>query len=287
MRFIPVTCIAALSSLAVVQLAGAADMPAKAPVYRAPVAVAPSWTGFYVGGNIGGGWGDRSVDYAPNDPASVALFAPAASGAPPSHSFRTSGVIGGVQLGYNWQFNRNWLAGLETDFNWSGIKGSGSSGGAIAGLFPFTAPVDEHVNWFGTVRARLGYLPADNLLIYLTGGFAYGQVEHTANYVTFGGLVFSGAIGGFSAFCTGGGATCLVGMPTKSTATGWTVGGGLEYAVWQNWTIKGEYLYVSLDSQSVIETAQVFAGGTAPSSITANFGRTTFNVARVGVNYRF
>ena len=129
------------------------------------------------------------------------------------------------------------------------------------------------------------FLPADNLLVYLTGGFAYGQVEHTASYITFGGATGAN-IGGFSAVCAGSGATCLAGTST-GTAGGWTVGGGVEYAIWQNWTIKGEYLYVSLGGQSVTETAQVFAGGTAPSSIAANFGRTTFNVARVGVNYRF
>jgi outer membrane immunogenic protein len=285
MRFIPVTCLASLSSLVLMPFASAADMPAKAPAYKPPVVITQSWTGFYVGGNIGGGWGNRSVDYAPNDPASVALFAPATAGAPPSETFRTSGVIGGIQLGYNWQFNRNWLAGLETDFNWSDMKGSGTSGGIIGGLFPFTAPVDEHIKWFGTVRARLGYLPVDNLLLYLTGGFAYGQVEHTASYVTFGGATGAN-IGGFSAVCAGGGTTCLAGAST-GTGVGWTVGGGLEYAIWQHWTIKGEYLFVSLDSQSVTETALVFVGGTAPSSFNANFGRTTFNVARVGVNYRF
>jgi outer membrane immunogenic protein len=69
-------------------------------------------------------------------------------------------------------------------------------------------------------------------------------------------------------------------------AVGWTLGGGLEYAVWQKWTLKAEYLFVSLDSKSFTETS-VPVPGSASASIVANFSRTTFNVARVGVNYRF
>jgi outer membrane immunogenic protein len=69
-------------------------------------------------------------------------------------------------------------------------------------------------------------------------------------------------------------------------AVGWTLGGGLEYAVWQRWTLKAEYLYVSLDSKSFTETS-VPAPGSGSASLVANFGRTTFNVGRVGVNYRF
>lgn len=178
---------ATLAAVAVIgfgSVASAADMPVKAPAYKAPAAVAPSWTGFYVGVNIGGGWGSRSVDYSPNDVVSIFLFDPAGgTGAPPSASFTSSGVIGGLQLGYNWQFNHNWLVGIETDFDWSGIKGSGSSSGLVNGLSPFTASVEERVKWFGTVRARLGYLPMDSLLAYITGGFAYGRVDQSGKYV--------------------------------------------------------------------------------------------------------
>ena len=98
----------------------AADVAQRLPM-KAPVASTVNWTGFYLGANVGGGWGSRSVDYAANDPATVLLFAPAPGlgGAPPSTSFKSSGAIGGLQIGYNWQFNRNWLVGVETDFDWS------------------------------------------------------------------------------------------------------------------------------------------------------------------------
>jgi outer membrane immunogenic protein len=279
---------AAVVSLILAVPAVAADMPAKAPVYKAPVAVAPSWNGFYLGANIGGGWGSRSVDYSPNDPAAASLFF-SSVGAPPSTSFKSSGALGGLQLGYNWQLNRNWLVGLETDFDWSGMKGSGSSTGAINGVDPFTATVDERIKWFGTVRARLGYLPMDNLLTYITGGFAYGRVEHTGSYVNNSALfgLEIVPVGGFSVSC-GSVATCFAGS-SSSVATGWTAGGGLEYALWKNITLKAEYLYVNLGSTSVTETALAvsFIGTSAPASFNANFSRTSFNVARIGMNYRF
>lgn len=141
-----------------------------------------------------------------------------------SQSVDTPGAIGGLQLGYNYQFNRNWLVGLETDFEWSGMKGSNST--SIFGGF-FTTSVDEHVNWFGTVRARLGYLPVDNLLAYVTGGFAYGQVEQTGSLFLPTGLPVVNPPG-FSATCAGP-ATCFAGSSTD-VAGGWTVGGGLEHA---------------------------------------------------------
>lgn len=274
-----------LFGLAASDLVNAADMATKAP--PAPVAApAPSWNGFYAGGNIGGGWGSRNVAFTPNDPSAAAsLFGNA--GGPPSTSLSSSGVLGGVQLGYNWQFSRNGLVGLETDFDWSGMKGSSSSGGIYAGIIPFTNTVDEHIKSFGTVRARLGYLPTDNLLAYVTGGFAYGRVEQTGSYVnnsSLGMLVFP--VGGFSFTCAPG-ATCATGS-SNSMATGWTAGTGFEYAFWRNLTLKAEYLYVNLGSKSMSETGLVVAViGNTPASFNANYNRTSFNIARIGVNYHF
>jgi len=272
----------AVSAAAVTQIAAAADLPVKAP---APVA-APvhNWTGFYVGANIGGGWGNRNVDYSPNDPLMVDF------GAPPATSFRTSGVLGGLQLGYNWQFNRNWLLGLEADFDGSGMDGSGANSVVAdfgpGGLVPFTQTANEKIKWFGTARMRLGYVPRDNLLAYVTGGFAYGRVEHNGIYVDNGIGTGINLIGpNFSFLCTAA-STCFSGS-SSDVATGWTVGGGLEYAIWQHWTLKAEYLYVSLEGKSVTETAVSFSPGFTPASFNANYNRTSFNVGRVGVNYRF
>jgi outer membrane immunogenic protein len=265
-------------------VASAADLPMKAP---APVvAPAPNWTGFYVGGNIGYGWRRRDVNYTLNDPTSVFVFFP--TGTVPSTSFDTSGAIGGGQFGYNWQFNQ-FLAGLEADFNWSGMKGSNSNTILVSPFALFAVPLrvaaDEDVKWFGTVRGRLGYFPADNLLAYATGGFAYGKVERSASVTNISALPFVGTADGVFGVSCAAGATCFAGASSK-VATGWTVGGGLEWAVWSRWTLRAEYLYVSLGSRPVRETA-LNSAGFLPSSINANFGRANFNVARVGMNYRF
>ncbi len=260
----------------------AADMVVKAP----PPAPAPvySWTGFYIGANIGGGWGAQSVDYAPNDPMAVILFQ--SGGGPPPASFTSSGILGGIQLGYNYQFDSHWLVGFETDFDGSGVRGSGSTSGTFAPYYkaPFNAPVQDGIDWFGTVRARLGYLPTNNLLVYSTGGFAYGRVAQSGSWDTNVGFAFGD--GFHTVNCFGANPSCFAGSSSHVT-TGWTAGGGLEYSLWQKWTLRAEYLYVSLGSGSITETVLGPTPGALPSSFNANFSRTNFNVVRVGLNYEF
>jgi outer membrane immunogenic protein len=265
----------------------AADMPTKGPA-----ATAYSWTGFYLGGNAGGGWGNRSADHVPNDISTASLFGianPSFGGASPgTTSFKTSGVLGGVQLGYNLQLGRNWLVGAETDFDWSGIKGTGSSSSLPFGLSA-SSVASEQVKWFGTVRARLGYLPKQDFLTYVTGGFAYGRVERAASYVNNSGVDFGVDGPVFGINCVDGAPTCASGS-SSNIASGWTAGAGFEYALWQNITVKAEYLYVSLANQSAVteRASALCCGATVLSSINANFSnRTTFSVARVGLNYRF
>jgi len=266
-----------------ISAAAAAALFAAPAMADSPVA---RWTGFYVGGNVGGGWGNHHIDSVANDPAASTFFT-AATAVPTSTSFDSSGIVGGLQLGYNWQLNRNWLIGLEADFNGSNVRGSRSD--PLAGTHGFLEVMsfEERIKWFGTLRGRLGYLPSENLLAYITGGFAYGRVDRSGSYAfTAGGGGGSGTtLGGFSILCANP-ATCFAGS-SSNTTTGWTVGGGLEYALWGNFTVRVEYLYVSLASKSLTETAINFIPGTVPSSFNANFDRTNFNVARLGVNYRF
>lgn len=285
MRHLSAAVIAVFSTFALTQIASAHSTggapayghPSTQPVYR--------WTGFYLGGNIGGGWSTADVNYTANDPATALLFSSGNRGQPPASSFKTSGVLGGLQFGYNYQVNRNWLVGLETDFEWSGMSGSATSSGSYLGIVPFTASADEHIRWFGTLRGRLGYLPTPNLLAYVTGGFAYGKVEHSGRYVDVSTNDLGVKVSPFGAYCAGG-ATCFAGT-SSSVDTGWTLGAGLEYAVWQNWTLKAEYLYVSLDNTTMTETALMANGASTPASFDANFGRTDLNIVRVGVNYHF
>jgi outer membrane immunogenic protein len=210
--------------------ASAADMQRPAPVYKAPIltpARVYDWTGFYVGGNIGYGWGRQDA---------------ALTGFGSLGSANVDGIIGGGQVGYNWQLNQLVL-GLEADIQGSGQKGDGG----VAGVATYTSKLD----WFGTVRGRVGYA-FDRWLPYVTGGWAYGggNVSGTA-----GGAPFS----------------------TSSNYSGWTAGAGLEYAFLNNWSVKGEYLYVDF--------------GNGPSTVTGagtiSSGHLTDNIFRLGVNYKF
>jgi outer membrane immunogenic protein len=197
----------------------AADMPVKAPV------AVYGWTGFYVGANGGYGWRDRNT------------------------SFKTSGGLGGIQLGYNWQLNRAWVGGLEADLDVGDIKGSGTSSNTInvflLGAVPGTATALDKIQWFGTARARLGFLVANELLLYGTGGFAYGRVALDANYVISSSFGTGNVVSGFSYFCVAG-TPCFAGASAR-VQTGWTAGAGAEWAVGtSNLTFKLEYLYVNL-----------------------------------------
>src|SRR5258708_1599709 len=151
----------------------AADMAVKA---RLPVATpVPGWTGWYAGVNAGYGRGtdDAFADIANRDPATNDFLTqdpippgPAFSRSFAS-SFRQSGVIAGGQAGYNWQFSPNWVAGFETDIQYADVKGSSSNvvllqPGFFAN-FPFVVNAERKLEWFGTARARLGFLATPNL----------------------------------------------------------------------------------------------------------------------------
>ena len=247
--------LALLASTLLVGVAAAADMPVKAPVYKAPV-VAPmhNWTGFYLGLNAGYSWGKQSNSL--QTPAGAIV-----SGN--SNNDKINGFIGGGQIGYNWQINQ-WVLGLEADFQGSGQKGNGSF--AIPGSDPClpiaTCPdpatsmtYTDKLDWFGTVRGRVGWA-SDRWLPYLTGGWAYGH----------------GSVSGTS---TGGVVSTFNGSKNYS---GWTIGGGLEYAYNNNWSAKVEYLYIDFGN-----------GPTVPVTAALNVvsGKLTDNILRVGVNYKF
>jgi outer membrane immunogenic protein len=266
----------------------AADMPVKAP--PAPAA-ADSWTGFYVGGNVGYGWQDPTVTFAGNDPSTIdilsgSLIAGATATGPVSYNLK--GVIGGIQAGYNWQVDRRWVLGLETDFNGSGIRGGGNNVSNFSSSTVQTIAANQSIEWFGTVRARLGWLATDSLMFYGTSGFAYAKVHENVTYSSSDpGLNFTSDPFGFQ--CGAANSTCFSGSSAR-TAIGWTLGAGAEYAVAQNISLKAEYLYTSLggDAFNVVALSAFPAGGAPiPSSFRASYGNVNFQVARFGVNYKF
>jgi outer membrane immunogenic protein len=223
--------LALFASLLALGTAAAADLPAKMYT-KAPAMAAPppfSWTGFYVGGNVGYSWGRQDITV----------------GGVSAGTVKVNGVIGGGQLGYNWQVNQIVL-GLEADIQASGQKGDGT-------ISPFaalnvTTTYRDKLDWFGTLRGRLGYA-ADHWLPYVTAGWAFGH----------------GNISGSS--------TAPVSFSGSKNYSGWTVGGGLEWAFRNNWSAKLEYLYIDF--------------GDGPTTPVIATGRLTDNILRVGVNYHF
>jgi outer membrane immunogenic protein len=234
------------------------------------------------------------VNYSPNDPAAAQLLSGAAFGTPPvanGYRISQSGPVGGVEAGYNWQWS-NWLLGVEADFSLADMSGraSGTTGGLNPGTQTTTATQDT--DWYGTVRGRAGWLATPNLLLFGTGGFAYGRVDGSANYMfNVSGpapiLVF-GPIGGFGAICQAN-TVCFAGSSSE-IRTGWTAGGGAEWLLDQHWSVKIEYQFVDLGTETIRITALNVGGplppGTAPASFNAAF-HDRFNVVRVGLNYQF
>jgi outer membrane immunogenic protein len=280
----------------------AADLPAKAPVYKAPPPPVWSWTGFYVGANVGYSWGRGSNDwsfFAPTAPGVTAC--PPALCAAGSDTTRLNGAIGGLQAGYNWQAG-SFVVGLETDFQLSGQKGSELFSTTFSvGIGPppgtVSATNSEKLTWLGTLRGRIGFTPADRWLVYATGGLAYGRVTVDGAATATGtnnifGPTTNCTVTGFPAL-----GTCALGAWSNAvTRAGWTLGAGAEGAITGNWSWKIEYLHVDLGR---VDTAFATQGGafgsvgsvTTVNNIAAGTGtissRITDDIVRVGINYRF
>jgi outer membrane immunogenic protein len=228
------------------------------PALAAPVGAAYNWTGWYAGGNIGYSWGQGDADYS--EPAFGGFGLPTSwSGSP-----NIDGVIGGVQIGYNWQVNNTWVFGLEADFQGSAEKGSFSNFADSEGLV--TQAQDTKILWFGTLRGRAGVLLDPTLLLYGTGGLAYGRISVSGTFTDTG--------------C--GTPACSWSYGNSTTKVGWTLGAGIEGAVpnTRDWTWKLEYLYIDFGSVSGTGFDTDF-GGTYSWSTTV-----TDNILRVGVSYR-
>ncbi|MCK1391272.1 outer membrane protein [Bradyrhizobium sp. 1] len=258
----------------------AADLAAhytKTPV----MAPAYNWTGFYGGLNVGYAFNDPTATFTANDIVSNSIIGNLGTAAAPV-AYDVKGVLGGAQAGYNWQVSPNWLIGLEADFQGSDIKGSAATPYAVIGR-PGQIEAQQNVEWFGTLRARAGLLATNKLLVYGTGGLAYGSVREDS--ILSNTIGFTAVAGGtVSAVCAAS-VACYTG-PTTKILTGYTVGGGFEYAAWQNVSLKAEYLYVNLGSSNIVSTAPALAG-TTPSTIGTHFSDLDFHVVRVGANYHF
>lgn len=258
--------------------ASAADM---APGYaKAPVATVYDWTGFYVGGSVGGGW-QRSATAYSSDPSYglgpiLYIFALANGVQASSLTQNGSGVLGGVTLGYNWQRSAV-VVGVEGDWSWSGIKGTNSVAPPAAFFFPLlTTTTETRTDWLATLRGRLGVLVAPQTLLFATGGLAIGDIKTSTSVVP-------SAVGVTCAT----NALCIAGSGSFIRA-GWTAGAGIEQGIGNNWTVKAEYLHYDLGtvSHDVIEASSAFPLLVGAVGLKADT-RVSGEIARVGVNYRF
>jgi outer membrane immunogenic protein len=246
------------------------------PVYKAPVrTVVPvaTWNGFYIGGNVGYGRdrGDTNLSAVSTDPVlAPALAAILDAGSyPGSLSTSSKGMIGGAQAGYNWQMSQ-WLFGLEADIQAAGIKGSANEILAPAFFDSTSTGVSKSIDWFGTVRARIGLLPTQQFLLYVTGGLAYGRTETSFSTTD----VTSG--------CIASATICVGNSSSSGVRAGWTAGAGAEAMLTPNWSIKAEYLRIDLGSRSL--SAAAF---TVPAIVFTTSASFREDIARVGFNYHF
>jgi outer membrane immunogenic protein len=262
-------CALAVACLAV----GCAESALAQPVPQPPVY---NWTGFYAG--LNGGFGGGRVTPA-NPVAAVDPFYGYTSTDNQSH--RLSGAFAGGQAGYNYQFQNQFVLGVESDLQWSNIGASSridtmyvyNTGSPVPSSGLDTASMNIRQNWFGTTRLRLGYQFADRFLAYVTGGIAYSEFA-VGNTGT--GTELSPTPHIYS--LTSGTAT--------STRIGWAAGAGLEHALGNNLSIKTEYLYseysgIAAPYRNVSESTPPVISGTFSS------GTLGIHLVRAGLNYKF
>lgn len=231
-----------LTGVSIVALAGvtqAADLPSmKAPPAFVPPPVF-TWTGLYVGAQLGYQWGSSSIITITNR-TGVAVI---------NSGYNPDGIVGGAHIGYNWQLpSTSFVVGVEGDVDGSGYQGSGVSS---TGFVNRTTNIDVE----GSIRGRVGYA-WERALIYATGGAAFAGIQNVStNLVT-------GRVDVFN-----------------NTRVGWTVGGGAEYAIDNNWSIRAEYRYTDFGSFN-----EALINSSPPNTARRH---ETDNAVRGGFSYKF
>jgi len=255
---------------ALTSVAFAADLtpaPPPPPVY--------SWNGFYAGLNVGADIGSDSFATIPGGTLATIPF-DGSLGWGRGTSSSNVGFVGGGQIGYNWQPLPWAVLGLETD-----IQGIAANDNINNVFFSAVAPGegtvrDEfsgHRSWFGTVRGRIGFTlnSYPQLMIYATGGFAYGGGSSSAQTTAFD---TADNVVGFFPF-----------GHTSNTNTGYTVGGGVEWAFLPNWSLKAEYLFLKLPGNSAAIPTTILGPGSLPTDVMFFHHSAEDNIVRLGVNY--
>jgi outer membrane immunogenic protein len=220
---------------AVAAPAMAADLSAR-PIYKAPAPVGAavfSWTGFYIGGNIGAKWG--RFDETLSSPNTSVAF---------SRGDSNTEFVGGGQIGYLWQTGQ-FVFGIEGDIDATRLRDSVAVG---TGAFPFVAGDSLSVrnDWQSSVRGRIGWA-FDRVLVYATGGGAWGNLKTTGTFPP------------------------SLPVSTDKTVFGWSVGGGVDYMLMANWSLGAEYRFTRFDRDNTVALGALpVVGGTTPINATTN-----------------
>ena len=272
-RLLGVVGVSSLLIAAPLTAARATDMPAKAP---APPASASPWTGIYVGVNAGAGWLNNSYTTVPGGTLVSDPFESSLGWGENISGSTTAAFTAGGQIGYNQQLNGNWVVGFESDIQYFGASTSASN------TFVASLPADSATTltnsfssktpWFGTIRVRIGTTAlSQNLLLYVTGGLAFGSEQLS-------GLV--NAIGPLGSEIFPFSRTQMLG--------GYAVGGGGEWAINNHWSVKAEYLFVQLALTDQQTLTTIINGEDLPAdAVTLSVQRDNISIARAGLNYKF
>ena len=258
-----------LASVGAIVLGGstalAADLPMTPPPPPVPVF---TWTGIYVGGQIGYAWGSGNLNYSGYDPFDAISFDTGVSAAP-------RGVMGGAHAGYNFQVNQ-WVFGLEGAIDGTSLRNSVTTN--LSAFQGSTVSATANSGIQGSIRGRAG-IAWDRALIYATGGVAFASFNTSYNFI--------GNLNG-SPLINGGG-TFNASNDFSNTRTGWTVGGGVDYAVTDNWSVFAEYRYTAFGTVSNPGLAEAgFIGAPVLTSALLNVNRTwNQSQVEVGFSYKF
>lgn len=268
----------------------AADLVLKARPAPAPPV---SWSGFYAGMNIGGVWSKSSTTTTAVPtftdpfllPSSAPFAATAVQGATGETSIGSrSGLIGGAQFGYNVQF-KSVVAGFEADLQGTANNRATSIAVSTLALPPVfvasnlitTITASRSLDYLGTVRGRFGVVVAPSLLLYATGGLAYGEPKSSTSIANLRDAFPNSPSSGFSSGAFSG------------TRVGYTLGGGAEWMLREHWSLKAEYLYYDLGTvnYALSPLSNNFFGALYTSVAPTASTRFNGNIARVGINYHF
>lgn len=233
------------------------------PVYKGPAPAAPlfSWAGCYAGGHVGGGFNHTASSDVPAN-AGIIGGSVGTGGA---------GPLAGGQLGCNYQVS-NWVVGLEGDADWAGLNGNSYD--------PFFSnknvqTIHQRTDFLADVTGRVGYA-RDNWLLYAKGGVAFTNADYGFNR-------FQNAIDALPFFYAPSITTPYSGSRSR---TGWVIGGGVEWALWRNWSAKAEYLHYDFGSENILVSTRGPLCNTCGTSFTAHTGQTDDTI-KLGLNYRF